>query len=287
MTRRERVGTRRPAWRRAWSLKQTKIGGLLLILTLLLVAFGPFVAPHSATGFVDVPYAGPSHASWLGTDQLGRDVLSRTLHGGWSVVWMSALAGISGVLCGSVVGVTAGYVRGGTDTVIMRLADVVLAFPQLVLILVVVSMVGGSPALIVVLTAVAWIPGVARVMRGATLALTGREFVRSAEAMGYRRSSILLDELLPNLTAPLLVELGLRISWSIAVISAASFLGVGVQPPSADWGLMINENRSGVALQPWGVVAPTTCIAIFTIGASLVAEGFSRVLLRTESTVEA
>ncbi|WP_202873852.1 ABC transporter permease [Kribbella speibonae] len=198
---------------------------------------------------------------------------------------MSALAGTAGVVCGALLGILAGYAGGRLDAIVMRLADVVLAFPQLVLILVVVSMIGGSPMLIVALTGVAWIPGVARVMRGATLALSGREFIQSAEALGYRRSNVLLDELLPNLTAPLLVELGLRISWSIAVIAAASFLGVGVQPPAADWGLMINENRGGVALQPWGVVAPTLCIAIFAIGANLVAEGFSRALLRTGSTV--
>jgi len=264
--------------RRAFAYPQTVIGAALTGLIVLLALLGPLLAPHTPTEFVGAPLSGPSGDALLGADQLGRDVLSRVLHGGRSVLWMSVAAAVLGVAIGVALGLLAGYARGRADAVVMRALDVVIAFPQLVLVLLFVSLLGARAWLIVLLCAVAWAPGVARVTRGIALEVGEREFVQAAEVLGYRRRSIVLGEILPNLTTPLMVELGLRLTWSIALIAGLSFLGLGIQPPAADWGLMVNENRNGLTVQPWGVVAPVACIAVFTIGTNLIAEGIARTM---------
>ena len=147
------------------------------------------------------------------------------------------------------------------DETIMRILDVVLAFPQLVLVLVFVAIVGPKLWLIVLLTGISHAPRVARVARAATLDVAQRDFVRAAEAFGVSRLKIIFSEILPNISSPLLVEFGLRLTYSIALIAALSFMGFGMQPPAADWGLMINENRLGVLVQPWSVAVPVMLIA--------------------------
>jgi peptide/nickel transport system permease protein len=158
----------------------------------------------------------------------------------------------------------------------MRVLDVILAFPQLVLVLLFVAMLGQSPWLIALLVGVGWAPSVARITRGLALQIVKREFIEAVQLIGLTRARILLREILPNIATPLLVEYGLRMTWSIGVVAAVSFLGFGVQPPNADWGLMINENRNGLVIAPWGVVLPVVLIALFTIGTNLLAEGISR-----------
>ena len=130
------------------------------------------------------------------------------------------------------------------------------------------------------LVAVAWVPQVARVVRGVTADIAHREYVESAEAIALPRRQILLREILPNVTTPLMVEYGLRLTWSIALVAAVSFLGFGIQQPNADWGLMINENRTGLTIQPWAVVVPAACIAVFAVGTNFVTEGISRAIAR-------
>jgi peptide/nickel transport system permease protein len=250
-----------------------------LVLTGLIVAvalLGPLVAPHSSTEFVGVPATGPSSDAVLGTDALGRDVLSRVLSGGRSVLWMSFASAALGVAIGVVIGLIAGYSRPWVDELLMRVSDVVLAFPQIVLALLFVSMLGAKLWLIVLIVALSHAPRVARLVRSVTLEVTRREFVEAAEILGIPRRRILVREVLPNLMTPLMVEFGLRLTWSIGIILGISFVGLGIQPPSADWGLMIGENRSALTTQPWGVLAPVACIAVFTIGTNLITEGIAR-----------
>ncbi len=161
----------------------------------------------------------------------------------------------------------------------MRSMDVVLAFPQIALALVAIATVGPQLWLVVLVVGITHTPRVARVTRGAALEVVERDFIRSAEAMGDSRLRIMFGDVLPNITSPLLVEAGLRLTYSIGLIAALSFLGFGLQPPAADWGLMINENRQGLTLAPWGVVAPVVAIALLTIGTNLVADGLSRALI--------
>ena len=264
------------ALREAARLPQTKVGLGLTGLILALVAIGPLLAPHSPTEFVGVPATGPAGADLLGTDALGRDVLSRVLYGGRTVIWMSFASAALGVGLGVVIGLIAGYSRPWVDEALMRSSDVILAFPQIVLALLFVSMVGPKLWLIVLIVAVSHAPRVARLVRSITLEVTRREFVQAAELLGVAKRRILAREVMPNLMTPLMVEFGLRLTWSIAIILGISFVGLGIQPPTADWGLMIGENRTALTTQPWGVVMPVICIAVFTIGTNLITEGIAR-----------
>jgi peptide/nickel transport system permease protein len=225
---------------------------------------------------VGAPYEDPSSSALLGTDNLGRDVLSRFLWGGRSVLGLALAATALGLALGVTIGLVAAYARATMDDVLMRAMDVILAFPSLVLALVAIATVGPQLWLLVLVVGITTAPRVARVTRGSSVEIVERDFVRAAEAIGESRRKILLGEILPNVSSPLLVEASLRLTYSVGLIAALSFLGFGVQPPAADWGLMINENRQGLTVQPWGVVAPVLAIALLTIGTSLIGDGVAR-----------
>jgi peptide/nickel transport system permease protein len=263
-------------FRRAWRLGRTKVGVGLLLLLVAVAVFGPFFAPHDPAAFVGAPYSKPSSTSLLGTDTLGRDVLSRFLWGGRSILGMSVAATAIGLVLGVSIGLIAAYSRGRLDDVLMRLMDVILAFPAIVLALVAVSTAGPQVWLIILVVGFTTMPRVARVIRGSSAEIVERDFVQAAEALGEPRRKILMGELLPNITSPLMVEASLRLTYAIALIASLSFLGFGRQPPAADWGLMINENQQGLTVMPWGVLAPVIAIALLTIGTSLVGDGLSR-----------
>ena len=271
-----------------WRQGRTKIGLAIVLVLVGTALVGPFFAPYAPDEPVVVdevfafPFDPPSDAAKLGTDDIGRDVLSRFLWGGRSVLALSALATALGVAIGLAVGLFAAYSRGLLDDVLMRGMDVILAFPQLVLALVAVATVGPQIWLLVLAVGITTAPRVARVVRGAAVEVVERDFVRAAESLGEPRRRILVGEILPNITSPLVVEATLRFTFSIAVIAALSFLGFGLQPPAADWGLMINENRQGLEVQPWGVVLPIAAIGLLTIGTSLVGDGFSRASIGIE-----
>jgi len=203
-------------------------------------------------------------------------VLSRFLHGGLTVLWLAIAATLLGVVVGVIVGLVAAYSRNWLDDVLMRTNDIVLAFPQIVLVLLAVSAIGPKLWLIVVTVGITHAPRVARVMRGAGLEVVERDFVKAAEAVGEKRNRIIFGELLPNVTSPLLVELGLRMTYSIGLVAAISFLGFGLQPPKADWGLMIYENRLSITVQPWSVLLPILAIGLLTVGTNLVTDGIAR-----------
>ena len=248
------------------------MAGFVLVLALL----GPFLAPHSPLEFVAIPFQPPGQGLWLGADMLGRDVLSRVLTGGYAILGLSAAATLLGVLVGALLGMLAGYVKGALDEAVMRILDVFLAFPQTILALLFVSIIGPKLWLITMMVAAIHAPQVARVARAATLRVAEEDFVRFAEAIGMRTARIMFRELFPNIVSPLMVELGLRFTYSIALIAGLSFLGFGQQPPAADWGLMINENRIGLAQNPWPVVAPILLIALLTIGLNLFSDAIAR-----------
>jgi peptide/nickel transport system permease protein len=274
------VAVQRPLvllFRRAWRLARTKFGVALVLLLVLLALIGPYVTPHSPTEFVDAPYAHHSGHAALGTDNLGRDVLSRFLAGGRSILGLAAAATAIGLALGVLVGLVAAYSRSLLDDVLMRIMDVILAFPSIVLALVAVATVGPKLWLIVLAVGITTMPRVARITRGAAAEMVERDFVYAADALGESRRRILLNEVLPNITSPLLVEASLRLTYSIGLIAALSFLGFGVQEPSSDWGLMINKNQQGLTIQPWGVVLPVIAIGLLTIGTSMIGDGLARV----------
>jgi peptide/nickel transport system permease protein len=262
--------------RRAGRLGRTKLGLTLVLLLVGIAILGPLFAPHTPTEFAGVPYAHPGTGTVLGTDSLGRDVLSRFLWGGRSVLGLSVAATAIGLVLGASIGLVAAYTRSLLDDLLMRGMDVVLAFPSIVLALVAVSTVGPKLWLLVLVVGLTTAPRVARVTRGASVEIVEKDFVQAAEAVGESRVKILVGEILPNISSTLLVEASLRLTYSIGLIAGLSFLGFGLQPPAADWGLMINENRQGLTIQPWGVVLPVVAIALLTIGTSLIGDGLSR-----------
>jgi peptide/nickel transport system permease protein len=259
------------------------IVGLSLATVVALIAIvGPFVAPHSPTEFVGIPFESPSAETWLGTDTLGRDVMSRVLMGGWLILLMALLSAAISVGVGCAAGAIAGYVRGRWDTVIMRTADVMMSFPSLVLILVLVSVLGPRMWLIVVATGLGSAPGVTCVIRAATLSIADREYVRAVELMGVPRRTILRREIVPGLINPIMVEAGLRLTWAILAIAGLAFLGFGQSPPNPDWGIMIKENLIGLRSNAWSVVVPAGLIAVLSVGTNLFAEAIARAGTRGE-----
>lgn len=261
-----------PAWLRSG---QAKVGLALTLVVLAVGLLGPALAPHREEELIGQTYGAPGPGAPLGYDFLGRDVLSRTLHGGFSLIWMTVAASVVAMLLGTAVGMASGYLRGRVDQVVVWWADVLLAFPNVVLILLVVSMLGRGEWLIVATVVLAFLPGVVRLARASTLEVVGQEFVEVTEMLGYPRRRILFTEVLPNITAPLLVHLGTMLTWAVGILGAVSFLGYGVEAPAADWGLMVNENRNGMRIQPWAVVAPVLFIALFALGTNSFAEGLS------------
>jgi len=255
---------------------QTRKGALITLLVVALALFGPLLAPHGSTDMVGPVYGAPVGGGLLGYDFLGHDVLSRLLSGGLSVLWMSVAAASIALAVGSSLGLLAGLSRRRLDQLITWLADVSLAFPDLILVLLIVSMLGRAPWLIVLTVAIAFIPGVIRLARASAVSVAGQEFVEAAQMMGYSRRRILFKEILPNILTPLLVHFGNMLTWGVGMLSGLSFLGYGVAPPTADWGLMINENQAGLLVQPWAVLAPAVLIGVFAYGTNILAEGIGR-----------
>ena len=230
---------------------RSQFGLALLTLLVGIALIGPYFAPYAPTEFPAGPFAPPSSHVLLGTDTLGRDVLSRFLWGGRSVLALSTLATAMGLILGIVVGLVAAYTRSALDDVLMRAMDVIISFPQLVFALVLVSTVGPKLWLLVLAVGITTMPRVARITRGISIDVVERDFIRAAEAIGISPARIVFGEVLPNITSPLFVEASLRLCYNNRTVAGLSFLGFGIQPPNADWGLMINENRLGLTLQPW------------------------------------
>ncbi len=183
------------------------------------------------------------------------------------------------MISGALLGIWAGYAKGATDEIIMRLADVVMAFPQTILVLLFVSIIGAKLWLLTLMVGAIHAPQVARVARAATLRIAGEDFILYAESVGTARWRIIVREIFPNITSPLMVEFGLRLAYSVTLIAGLSFLGFGAQPPAADWGLMINENRIGLMTCPWPVLVPILLIALLTIGMNLLTDAAARAML--------
>lgn len=267
----------------AFATTRGRVGAALVTFVVLTAAVGPALAPDSPTAFSTTPFASPSAHNLLGGDTLGRDVLSRVLQGGWQVLLMAAIATALGVAVGAAIGIAAAFRSGLPDTLLMRAVDILLAFPQLVFALLLVSIVGPKVWLIVLAVAIAHAPQVARVIRSAALDVCERDFVKSAELIAIPPWRVMSGEILPNLTSPLMVETGLRLTYSIILISGLSFLGFGLQPPSPNWGAMINENRIGLVSNPWAVIVPTVLLAVLTVGMNTFTDAVARASLGVES----
>lgn len=253
-----------------------RVGMALLVFTLLVAFLGPLVAPHNPSAPIGVPGSGPSGAAPLGTDFLGRDVLSRVLHGGRSVVLLGGIATLVCYALGITVGLVAGYTKSVVGPILMRTVDLVLSLPALLLLLVLLTGLGTSEWVMVLGVALVLFPGVSRIVYTATLEVSVRGYVEAAVARGERTPAILRQEILPNITSPIMADVGIRFAGAIIFIASINFLGLGLRPPATDWGLMVSENRQIITSNIWAVLASALLIALLTIAVNLIADSYAR-----------
>lgn len=262
-----------------WRTTEGKLGLLILVAFLVVIAAGPYFAPYPPTEIgVGGPSEGPSWSHLLGTDGLSRDVLSRLLYGGRSVIWIPLLGTILAFVVGGTLGMLAGYRGGLSDTVSTRGLDILLALPPLLMVAVIITTVGSSTPVLVVCVAAVFAPRVARILRGATQGVATQEFVAAAQARGERSTSIVGREILPNITPTVLVEFAVRLTYAIIFVATLNFLGLGLQPPSPSWGVMVSESRQTVDVAPFATIAPAVAIATVSVGISLIADAFTQAL---------
>ena len=256
------------------------VGVVLVAFILFVTIVGPWLAPYSPSQFVGDVFEPISAQHWLGTDHLGRDVASRVLQGGRSVVLLSAGAVALAFGVGATLGVLARYKGGLIDEVIARGTELMMSVPPLLITMVIVATLGHSSTVLIVVVGLTFVPMIARTMRFVTSQIVVHDYVMAARIRGESTASTLRREIVPNLTGPALAEFSLRFSYAVIFISALSFLGLGVQPPSPDWGLMLSDGRLFLTKAPLLVLAPATAIGLLTIGLNLIAEHVASHLAR-------
>ncbi|HQJ34699.1 MAG TPA: ABC transporter permease [Rhodoglobus sp.] len=275
---------RRPAGslRRVTSTTGGKIGLVFLVVGLAICLFGGNVAPYDPSQPFGIPGSPPMPGHPLGLDFIGRDVLSRVLYAGRATVVLAVGATTITYVVGGAIGLLAGYRRGPVDAWLMRTMDVLLSVPALLVILLFVTAFGNAGWVLVLSAALVLMPGVARIVRSATAEIATRGYVEAAVARGDRTLTILRREVLPNIAGVVIADLGLRFSWSIILIASVNFLGLGIQPPLPELGLMVSENRVIIGGNPDAILAPSIVLAVLIIGVNLVGDAFVRQLDRSE-----
>lgn len=270
----------RPGVLRALMRERTALAGIAIVATVSLVAIAAPITAPADPGAVDgarrlLP---PSSDAWLGTDNLGRDVLSRLIWGARLSLGTAALATLLILTIGVGAGLVVGYYGGLVDDLVMRVVDVILAFPALILALAIVGILGpGIGSVMIAVVSVAW-ADYARVMRGLVLAARERQYVEAARAVGARDARILARHLLPNVFAPIVVLASLEMGGLILTVSALSFLGLGAQPPTPEWGAMLNDGRPFIFAAPQLMLYPGIAISLVVVGFNLLGDGLRDVL---------
>lgn len=267
------------AFHALFSTKATAIGTTIVLIFVVVAFIAPLIAPYGVNEqiYSDARQA-PSAAHWFGTDHLGRDVFSRVLYGASDILFLAGLGTAMAVLCGTAVGLLSGYAGGMVDEIMMRFFDSLLAMPALLLALLLLGTLGPSRNSVFIVMVIVYTPIVARVVRSVVLSVRSKGFVEAARLQGESVGWVLFREILPSVTPTLAVEAALRFSYAIFLVASLGFLGVGVQPPSPNWGLMVNEARPHVGQLPWALFFPAAAIAIVVIGVNLMADGVKRLL---------
>ncbi|WP_340101822.1 ABC transporter permease [Salinibaculum salinum] len=254
--------------------------GLSLLLPIILVAIlGETIAPYdpTATHVVD-RYAGPGGKFILGTDHLGRDLLSRIILGGRTSLLLGFGATALALVLGVPVGLTAGYAKGRVDEVLMRIMDIIMSVPTLLLGLLILVVLPSNILNVVMAIGVVYAPRIARVTRSATLSVSEEEYVMAAKARGESRPYILFREILPNVTGPIVVEGSVRVGYAIMIGTSLSFLGLGTGPPNPDWGFMISTAREHIYQTPWFLIWPSLALLLTVMATNLIGDGLRDVL---------
>jgi peptide/nickel transport system permease protein len=268
------------ALRRLYAQPIAALGTTIFLLFLLIALIGPLVAPYGENQSIAADALQPPSARhWFGTDNLGRDVFSRVVLGAREITTLSGLGTLLAVVLGTALGLLTGYRGGWLDEGVMRLFDSLLSMPALLLALLLLGILGPSRNSILIVIVVVYTPIVARVVRSVVLAVKSKAFVDAARLQGEPLGRLLWREILPSALPALAVEAALRFSYAIFLVASLGFLGVGVQPPSPNWGLMVKEARDNVNQAPWGLYFPAGAISIVVIGVNLMADGVKRVLM--------
>lgn len=254
------------------------VGLILVTLFVLLALFGPLIAPYRYDAIIrGAARLPPGVEHPFGTDRLGRDVFSRVLWGARDIIALPLTATALSVIAGATLGLALGYFGGWIDEIVSRALDSLLAIPALMLALVMLGTIGPSAPGLVIVIVLLYTPIVARVVRSATLNLRGAGYIEAARLRGESNWYILLRELLPGVLPALIVEASLRFSYAIFLTASLGFLGLGVQPPSPDWGRMVNEARDSYSQTPWALWFPAGAITLLVIGVNLLSDGLRRV----------
>lgn len=261
------------------------IGAGIILFWVLVAIFAPLLAPYDPVQLL-LPFKPPGTTApdggtfWLGTDNLGRDILSRIIYGSRTVLVYATLATTCAYVVGIVMGLAAGYKRGWIDDVLSRVSDIILSFPILVLYVVIITTFGPSGINIVFAVTFASAPGIMRIVRGLTLDLRNRDYVAAAQTRGEGNWHIMLVEILPNARGPLIVDACLRMGYTTITIGVLGFLGLGLPPPTPDWGGMISSTRAMATFAPYMTVFPAIAISSLVLGLNLIADGLREISLR-------
>jgi peptide/nickel transport system permease protein len=254
--------------------------GLSLVLFHIILAFiSPYIVPYDYKAMdAGSMLSTPTIDHWLGTDHLGRDILTRVLLGGREAIFVTAVATPIAVMWGGFIGIFFGLIGGRVDEFFMRIVDAFLSLPWILKMLVLIVTFGSS--MFVLMPTLAFFYGipVIRIARAATHDVVARDFILSAKARGQKRITIIMRELLPNVLDTLMVEGAMRWSWMLLAFSSLSFLGFGVSPPTPDWGLMISDARGFMSFRPWGVIGPVIALSTLIIGINLTADALAKAL---------
>ena len=249
------------------------IGAAIVLFWILVAVAAPVIAPYAPTEMHDARLAAPSLEHWLGTDHLARDVMSRLFWGTRTVVALAPVSVLLGILMAAPLGLVSGYVGGRPDTLIMRGVDILMSFPTLLIYILIITSFGPSVVVVVISISLGSIPPITRIVRSLVMDVRTKDYVSAARLRGERRRFILLREILPNVSGPIVVDATIRIGYAIMAIGALGFLGLGIPPPTPDWGGMINEGRVWIFAMPWIVLAPAIALSSMVVGLNLLADG--------------
>jgi len=262
--------------------KPALIGAGIVLAWVLAAVLAPLIAPYppNANNLAALTHPTPSASHWLGTDHLGRDLLSRILWGARTVLTVAPLAVLGAAMLGSLLGLAAGYYRGWVDLVIARACDIVLSFPVIILYMIILAHFGSSALNIIAVLTLTKAPIIARIVRGLTIELREREYVAAAKMRGESPLYIMLVEILPNARGPLIVDMCLRTGYNVVIIGALGFLGIGLPPPDPDWGGMVKDTYGMMSVWPHMALFPCAAISSLVTGFNLLAVGLREIGLR-------
>ncbi|MFN8637262.1 MAG: ABC transporter permease [Chloroflexota bacterium] len=254
------------------------LGAVIVVLVVLTAIFADVLAPFDPTSQLAQPLQPPGGAYRLGSDELGRDVLSRVIHGARVSLYVGIVSVAIALVSGSILGLLAGYYGGKIDMTIMRVMDVLFGLPAIVLAIAITSVLGPSLNSVLVAIGIVYAPQFSRVARAPTLSLRERDFVTAARAVGAGDIWIVARHILPNMTAPIVVQATVAFSTAILTEATLSYLGLGTQPPTPSWGTMLNAGKQVLLLAPWTSIFPGLAIALTVLGFNLLGDGLRDVL---------